>query len=62
MDGGAVQKLEVHLIGFSGNLYGERLTVRFLHKLRDEEKFSGLDELRARIHEDIAAARNWQAV
>lgn len=62
VDGGAVQKLEVHLIGFSGNLYGERLTVRFLHKLRDEEKFSGLDELRARIHEDIAAARNWQAV
>ncbi|UOP00692.1 riboflavin biosynthesis protein RibF [Kingella potus] len=62
VEGGGAQKLEVHLIGFSGNLYGERLTVRFLHKLRDEEKFSGLDELRVRIHEDIAAARNWQAV
>ncbi|WP_274572142.1 bifunctional riboflavin kinase/FAD synthetase [Neisseria leonii] len=57
-DGG--QKLEVHIFDFSGNLYGERLTVHFLHKLHDEEKFADLDSLRRRIHADMVLARNWR--
>lgn len=56
-----VQKLEVHLLDFHGDLYGERLQVRFLHKLRDEEKFADLEELKTCIEADIAAARAWVA-
>ena len=59
---GGGQKLEVHLFDFQGSLYGERLFVRFLHKLRDEEKFSDIEALRRQIAADMAAAKNWQAV
>lgn len=59
---GGRQKLEVHLFDFQGSLYGERLFVRFLHKLRDEEKFSDIEALRRQIAADMAAAKNWQAV
>ena len=54
-------KLEVHLFNFSGCLYGQRLHITFLHKLRDEAKFAGLDELKAQIHADISAAKCWLA-
>ncbi|MCF7529151.1 bifunctional riboflavin kinase/FAD synthetase [Neisseria lisongii] len=53
------QKLEVHLFDFDGNLYGCRLNIRFLHKLRDEAKFDSLDDLKEQIRQDIAAARAW---
>jgi len=49
--------LEVHLLDFSAHLYGKRLTVTFHHKLRDEQRFAGLDALKAAIATDIAAAR-----
>ncbi|MCP1661024.1 bifunctional riboflavin kinase/FAD synthetase [Neisseria perflava] len=54
------QKLEVHLFDFEGDLYGQRLSVRFLHKLRDEEKFDSLEALKAQIMRDMDNARNWQ--
>ena len=43
---------EVHLIGFEGNLYGEHLTMRFRHRIRDEIRFAGADELRAQLEQD----------
>lgn len=49
--------LEIHIFNFSGSLYGERLEVFFLHKLRNEQKFASKDELIAQIHADVAAAR-----
>jgi len=49
--------LEVHLFDYSGNLYGRRLTVEFVAKLRDEERFDSLDALTAQMHRDAAAAR-----
>lgn len=49
--------LEIHLLDFDENIYGEMLQVRFLQKLRDEIKFSSVDILKAQIHEDIAVAR-----
>ena len=52
-------KLEVHLFDFQGNLYGQRLEVSFLHKLRDETRFSSLNALQAQIQADMDAARNW---
>ncbi len=53
--------LEVHLLDFSADLYGKRLRVNFLHKLRSEKKFSGLDELKAAIATDEQNARQWFA-
>lgn len=49
--------LEVHLFDFDGNLYGEFLQVFFVHKLRDEKKFSSIGELIAQIQDDIDAAK-----
>ena len=54
---GLKQLLEVHLFDFNETLYGERLQVFFLHKLRDEIKFSSLDALIAQIHTDVLTAK-----
>ena len=54
-------KLEVHLLDFHGDLYGQRLHIRFLHKLRDEVKFADLGSLQTQIAADILAARQWHA-
>ena len=51
--------LEVHLLDYSGDLYGRRLRVRFLRKLRDEEKYEGLDALKAAISSDVRRARDY---
>jgi riboflavin kinase/FMN adenylyltransferase len=49
--------LEVHLLDYAGDLYGRHVAVRFLHKLRDEEKYPGLDALSAAIARDVERAR-----
>jgi len=51
--------LEVHLFDFDGRLYGRRIGVRFLKKLRDEQKFAGIDALVAQMDLDAAAARSY---
>jgi len=48
--------LEVHLLNYCADIYGAHLNVRFLHKLRDEIKFPGLDALKTQIACDVAAA------
>ena len=53
--------LEVHVLEGSPDLYGERLTVRFRHKLRNEQKFPSLNALKASIAADKANARAWLA-
>lgn len=49
--------LEVHLFDFTGNLYGRRLRVDFVAKLRDEAKFSSLEAMTEQMHRDAAQAR-----
>ena len=51
--------LEVHLFDFAADIYGAHLTVRFLHKIRNEMKFSGFDELKAQIARDVETARQY---
>ena len=51
--------LEVHLFEFSDDLYAAHVTVEFLHKIRDEEKYSDLDELKAQIARDCEAAKGF---
>jgi len=53
--------LEVHLLDFDRPIYGEHVTVHFLHKLRDEMKFASLESLSAQIARDVAATRNYFA-
>lgn len=50
--------LEVHLIDFSGDLYGQEMEVEFTAKIREERKFAGLEELKAQIAQDTQTARN----
>ncbi len=53
--------LEVHLFDFSGSLYGRHLRVEFLHKIRDEEKYSDLETLRLQIARDCDSAKQYLA-
>ena len=49
--------VEAHLLNFSGDLYGQTLSMRLLQRLRGEERFAGVEALVAQIHLDVAAAR-----
>ena len=50
--------LEAHLFDFAGDLYGRRIEVEFVARLRDEEKFPDLPSLVAQMHRDEAQARS----
>jgi riboflavin kinase/FMN adenylyltransferase len=53
--------LEVFLFDFDETIYGRRVTVEFVHKLRDEEKYETLDALTHQIRTDVAHARDYFA-
>ncbi len=58
---GAGVTVESHLFGFSGDLASGAMEVRFHARIRDEQKFSGADALRAQIARDIEAAQKYFA-
>lgn len=51
--------VEVHIIGFKGDLYRQDIEVQFLMKLRDRLEFATSSGLKARIREDIHKAYSW---
>jgi riboflavin kinase / FMN adenylyltransferase len=51
--------IESYVFDFDGDLYGDVLRVRFLHRIRDERKFGGIDELRAQIEKDTRRALHY---
>ncbi len=51
--------LEVHVLDFNGDLYGQHVHVEFLHKIRDEMKFESLNVLKAQIAADVVIARKF---
>ena len=51
--------LEVHLFDFDRDIYGQRLTVTFHHKFRDDIAFDGVEALKAQITKDLAMTREW---
>jgi riboflavin kinase / FMN adenylyltransferase len=53
--------LEVHLFDWEGDLYGAHLRVRFLKKLREEQKYQGLEALKEAIARDARQARDYFA-
>ena len=53
--------IESHILDFSADIYGRPIVVEFLHRLRGEQKFSGIDEIREQIGHDVEAARAYFA-
>ena len=51
--------LEVHVLDFSNNLYGQHVHITFLKKIRDEIKFGSLEVLKIQIMKDIANAKTF---
>ena len=51
--GGVERRLETHIFDFRGELYGRRLRVELLEKIRDERRFASVEELRGQIARDI---------
>ena len=49
--------VEAHILDFKKDIYGEKIMVNFVQRLRDEKKFSGIPELIEQIDQDIANAR-----
>jgi riboflavin kinase/FMN adenylyltransferase len=56
-DGETALSLEVHIFDFAGDLYGEKLGVEFVARLREERRFPSIEALGAQIRSDIEAAR-----
>jgi riboflavin kinase/FMN adenylyltransferase len=56
-EGDKAPSIESYIFDFDGDLYGDVLRVRFLHRLRDERKFSGIDELKTQIARDTERAK-----
>jgi riboflavin kinase/FMN adenylyltransferase len=50
-------QVEVHLFDFEGDLYGERIELEFVARLRAEKRFEGIEELSRQIERDIVTAR-----
>ena len=57
--GGTENRIEVHILDFSGDIYGRRIRVQFCHKLRDETNFPSLDALKVAIARDVVATRQY---
>lgn len=51
--------IETYVFDFDGDLYGQVLRVRFLHRIRDERKFNGINELTDQIRRDTVVALNY---
>ena len=60
-DAGAAPVLEVHLFDFNTDIYGRRVRVDFLHKLRDEAKYPDLPTLVTQIGRDVEDAKHYLA-
>jgi riboflavin kinase/FMN adenylyltransferase len=54
--GGHELAVEAHLMNFDAELYGHRVALSFVQRLRDERRFDGLDALRGQIKDDISRA------
>src|SRR5699024_9259383 len=51
--------VETHLLDFDRQIYGERIRVRFLRRLRGERRFPSLDDLKAQIARDVERGRSF---
>ena len=56
VDDSPVWTVESHLIGFSGDLYGQRITIEVLEKIRPQMRFTSLDEVKKQVEADAVRA------
>ena len=57
VDGSTHVTVEPHILDFNRDIYDQEVTVEFIERVRDEQKFNGLDALKAQIHHDINTIR-----
>ena len=55
----AVRLVEVYVLDFCGDLYGEAVTVRFVERLRPQRAFDSVETLVAQLEADVAHTRQW---
>ena len=55
--GGTRPVLETHIFDFEKDIYGRRITVQFIEKIREEVKFDSIDLLKSQIKKDIEEAK-----
>jgi riboflavin kinase/FMN adenylyltransferase len=51
--------VETYVMNWAGDLYGDVVRIRFLHRLRDEQKFGSIEELKAQIDRDVARTERY---
>ena len=54
---GQSRSIEINFLDTDANLYGEEITANVLHRLRDEQKFASLDDLKSQLANDLLATR-----
>lgn len=57
VESSGLRVVEAHLLDFDDDIYGQPITLEFAHRLRDEQRFDGLDALTAQLAADVADAR-----
>jgi riboflavin kinase/FMN adenylyltransferase len=55
----AEPSVETFVMDWAGDLYGDVVRVRFLHRLRDERKFGSIEDLKAQIENDVMRAQGY---
>jgi len=58
---GKVRLIETHILNFKRSVYNQKLTVVFLKKIRNEKKFSGIDEIKKQIEKDLKVITSKQS-
>lgn len=51
--------IETYILDYHGDLYGKKIRVEFMTRLRDQHKFASIDELKAQLQKDVAATAAW---
>ena len=58
-ESGAAPSVETHVMNWQGDLYGDVVRVRFLHRLRAERKFASVAQLQTQIEQDVGRAARY---
>ena len=58
VDNNRLRTIEVHLLDFSGDIYGKSVSVEFVRRLRGEQHFENIEALCSQIEKDVARVRN----
>ena len=57
---GRGQIVETHILDFDEEIYGLDLRIEFISRLRDEQKFDSLEDLKKQLKKDLSAARKFE--